>query len=206
MAISTDGNIEKDPSQLEPTIATAEIDAGAVTGAKLATNLTKQNTGTGKNLVLDQDGDGVALEIDTEATTAAKFGLHLKSGAGCIGARFQGANSSNEILDVQRTDSGTGNIIYAYRNLGSGDTNAPLVQIINDHASDDQHSLELQNDGSGESLKILNGSCDINGQTVKKMVIGTDSQTTEGALKWDSSNHKLQVYNGSAWETVTSST
>lgn len=42
---------------------------------------------------------------------------------------------------------------------------------------------------------------------LKGCVITTDANATDGALKWDSSANKLQVYNGSTslWETVSSS-
>ncbi len=35
-------------------------------------------------------------------------------------------------------------------------------------------------------------------------VVGAAVETTEGALKMDLSAHKLQVYSGTGWETVTS--
>ena len=48
---------------------------------------------------------------------------------------------------------------------------------------------------------------DINmdGNSIKNAVISTTGTTTEGAIRWDATNHKLQVYNGSSWETVSSS-
>lgn len=54
--------------------------------------------------------------------------------------------------------------------------------------------------GTEASPKALNNA------TLTKTKVASTARGTpqEGDLKWDAAAHKLQVYNGSAWETVTS--
>ena len=51
----------------------------------------------------------------------------------------------------------------------------------------------------------VGGDLDLNGNDIKNAVVSTTGTAVEGAIRWDSVNHKLQVYNGSSWETVSSS-
>lgn len=66
---------------------------------------------------------------------------------------------------------------------------------------------------NGQAINTVGGisfystSSSIQNGSLFKMKVTTDAKATpeEGDLKWDGTNHKLQVYNGSAWETVSSS-
>jgi len=51
------------------------------------------------------------------------------------------------------------------------------------------------------------GGYGLHSAILKYCQVGTVTKATpvEGDMRWDGTNHKLQVYNGSAWETVTSS-
>ena len=49
------------------------------------------------------------------------------------------------------------------------------------------------------------GTLNMKGNSIKNAVISTTGTAVEGAIRWDATNHKLQVYNGSSWETVSSS-
>jgi len=77
--------------------------------------------------------------------------------------------------------------------------------------------IKISADGTGADAITLDGkvtvsddltvgSNNITGK-LKTCTVTSDAKgtPTEGDLKWDSSNHKLQVYNGSSWETVSSS-
>lgn len=73
-------------------------------------------------------------------------------------------------------------------------------------SKDDGH-LDLDADTSID----MNAKVDLGGNHIwyalmDVMQITSSARGTpqEGDLKWDSTAHKLQVYNGSAWETVTS--
>jgi hypothetical protein len=55
-------------------------------------------------------------------------------------------------------------------------------------------------------IDITNAVLDLNGCDIKSAVISTTGSETEGGMRWNATSHKLEVYNGSAWETVTSST
>jgi hypothetical protein len=60
--------------------------------------------------------------------------------------------------------------------------------------------------GGTVEMTLSASALDLNDNVLQNAVISTTASATEGAIKWDSTNHKLLIYNGSAWETVTSST
>lgn len=49
----------------------------------------------------------------------------------------------------------TGNSLNVTRNLASTSTDAPVVSIVQDHASDDQTALRVQQDGTGSVVNFL---------------------------------------------------
>ena len=55
-----------------------------------------------------------------------------------------------------------------------------------------------------DSVLLKDGNVD--GASLKECNVTTDTPGTpaEGDMKWDGTAHKLQIYNGKAWETVTS--
>jgi len=77
--------------------------------------------------------------------------------------------------------------------------------------------LTISADGTGSDDITLDGTVTVNDDltvgnnnitgNLKTCTVTTDAKgtPTEGDLKWDSSAHKLQVYNGTSWETVSSS-
>ena len=56
------------------------------------------------------------------------------------------------------------------------------------------------------SANIMMANRNLDSGSLKTCKVTTDARETplEGDLKWDGTAHKLQVYNGTAWETVTS--
>jgi hypothetical protein len=115
-----------------------------------------RHDGTGYGLFIDENGDGIGMLIDTEATTAAKYGLIIQTGQGADALQL--SNSANYFTNLCKgTASATaGN--HFYRNLASGDTNSPLVFIEQDNASDDQIALKIQQDGANAGISIDHNS------------------------------------------------
>jgi hypothetical protein len=66
--------------------------------------------------------------------------------------------------------------------------------------------LELVGGADTPDIDITNAVLDLNGCDIKSAVISETGSATEGGMRWNATSHKLEVYNGSAWETVTSST
>lgn len=86
------------------------------------------NDGTGNGIFIDQNGDGISLNIDSESashnaiTVAAKYGLQI----------------------TQDISGGRG--IYLYRNLNEGGNN-PLLDLKDDHTAVTQPSARIVYDG-----------------------------------------------------------
>jgi len=112
------------------------------------------NTTTDAGLTIDQDGDGYGLYVDTEASTASKYGLLVETGQGADSVQLNYSGSYYTSLLKNPTSATAGN--YFYRDLASGDTNSPLVVIKQDNAGDDQNTLNIQQDGTGKALYIDN--------------------------------------------------
>lgn len=90
--------------------------------------MTVYNDGTGNGLYIDQNGDAIALNIDSESastnaiTVAAKYGIQV----------------------TQDISGGRG--IYIYRNMNEGGNN-PLLDICDDHTAVTQPSTRIVYDG-----------------------------------------------------------
>lgn len=56
------------------------------------------------------------------------------------------------------TTATTGNALRVIRNLTSTSTDAPVVDIVQDHASDDQTALRVQQDGTGDVAAFFDGA------------------------------------------------
>jgi hypothetical protein len=93
------------------------------------TDLVKfDNDGSSKSLVVQQANTGVAgLEFNRTATEQIQLLNNIADGDG-----------SN----------------WFYRNLDSGSTAGPVLFIEDDHASDDQEALQIQQDGTGDGAFV----------------------------------------------------
>ena len=60
-------------------------------------------------------------------------------------------------LDV-RQQTATGPTLYVYRNLASGSTDSALLSVVNDHASDDQATVSVRQDGTGDQAVFYDGA------------------------------------------------
>ena len=89
------------------------------------------NEGTGNGVFIDQNGNGTALEIDTETTTS--YGLYVNA----------------NVLT-------TGNGIYAYTNSPNFSSSGGFLRVIVENASASGNAANIRNDGSGDTLILDN--------------------------------------------------
>jgi len=101
--------------------------------------LTIENEGTGDGLNINQDGDGIGLNIDAEAATSK--------------AILWNQNASEQYGHMGDIDSTSGSNEFG-RNAPSTRTGGPVLQVKQDHASDDQDALKIQEDGSGDGIEV----------------------------------------------------
>ena len=114
-------------------------------------------------VLVDQDSNSVGLEVDSEATTLTNYGLSVTTGHGAIAAciTYGTANEGQFLAGLPNNSAYVGNFAF-YRNLTADSTDNAVVYIHQDHASDNQACLELQQDGSGYAL-IANGNVSVTG-------------------------------------------
>jgi hypothetical protein len=138
------------------------------TGTKCL-KITQDSTGNG--IYIDQNGNGIALNIDTEATTS-----------NTIVASATTITTGNIIACTDADALTTGSIIKLTSN--SSNTSARgLLDIHNDHASSTQaHCIKITQDGSGRGIDITSSGVGvvITGQaaSVSSMAITSSTQTT----------------------------
>lgn len=111
--------------------------------------ITTQNEGSGRSIFIDHNSlaSGKAFEIDTE--NANDYGFFLNQDGG------------KSQVSLGYTASGTGSNDF-YRNADSAATAAPVFSIRQDHVSDDQDALNIDQDGSGRPLYITKSADDFN--------------------------------------------
>ena len=111
---------------------------------------------------IDQDSDAIGLEIDSEATTAANYGLTVVTGAGAITAYFAHGEAANGecYLGLPPNDGAVGSFGFN-RNLAAASTDCPVMFILQEHGEDDQAVLVLKQDGTGAALIAGDGTNDV---------------------------------------------
>ena len=141
-----------------------------------------QNDGTGNGLQLDQNGNGTALNIDSEATSADSINIdavntsgivvdiNLSPGVASTAEVFNIANDSNCTGTLATfTNAGTGQGIYipqqgvlaadkhglfVYSNTAIVNSGSSLCRINVDNASTTTACIESINDGTGNGIYI----------------------------------------------------
>jgi hypothetical protein len=73
---------------------------------------------------------------------------------------WTGTNDFERNVSVLPTNT-TGNAFAVQRNLDSANTNAPMVALVQDNASDDQAALVVQQDGTGDILILYDGATEV---------------------------------------------
>ena len=173
-ATNLDGD-SKMVAMIRTEIATSDSNAGDDSGGSLsfrtkpeagsvAERMRIQSDGT---VLVDQDSDARGLEIDCEATNYNALYITGKYGI-----------SSNQDISV-------GYAGYFSRNIAEGGSH-PLVSMINDHSSNTQSTLFVQQDGAGFGISI-----DQNGNG---RAIYIDSEDTGGAAIEMYSKYGIQSF------------
>jgi len=113
--------------------------------------LSIQQDGSGYGINVDQNGDKVALNIASAATTAGNYAIQVISEGGAYAARFA-TDITNNLATFARAPGNAAGSNWIYRDLASADTGGPVVFIEQDNAGDDQDALAIQQDGSGYAI------------------------------------------------------
>ena len=117
--------------------------------------LTVQQDGTGDGVLIDQNGAGAGLSVDSEA------------GAGEDVLTLTNEETVTAQLGDPTQASGT---YHFWRNLASATTVSPVMKVMQTNAGDDQPALSVGNDGTGNGIYV-----DQNGNGVS---INIDSEAT----------------------------
>jgi hypothetical protein len=93
-------------------------------------------------LIVIQDGSGTAVYVEHNDTTSTNHGVEITR------------DSGNELTQlVRRRDNANGSNLF-YRDLGDADTNGPVVKVWQTNTGDTEHTLEIENDGTGSCLAL----------------------------------------------------
>ena len=138
-----------------------EITVANGTGAGVVLN---GNDSTSDNLIeLNQTVSRVALQINSSSTDEDEPGIHVDLDS--IGGRAFIATDATGSVRAALVDSRTSGVVttgpsaaaYFYRNRAAAQTAGPVVSIKQDHASDDQVALYIQQDASGVNALQVSG-------------------------------------------------
>ena len=121
------------------------ITRDSATGSAAVVSITQDNAGDYQPaLSIQQDGAGMGLYVAvTKDVTNGQCARFFNSG--------KGANTIITQLAGGYSALGTNRF---YRNLASADTTGPVVGIVQDNAGDNQATLKIQQDGTGNGLYI----------------------------------------------------
>ena len=136
------GSINNANIDASAAIASSKVDLSSIDGAVTIND--------GK-LLIDQDSDAAALDIDSEATTAANYGFRVVTGQGAIPARF--AYDANCVAQFALPSTTTATFDF-YRNYAAATTDGPVVRVYQDSATDDQDAVSIIQDCVGSGLKV----------------------------------------------------
>lgn len=134
-----------------------------------------QNTGIGNGIFLDQNGNGIALNIDSEATTAKVVQIYSPI-AQTQDQIFLGFDGLAQYTGINRGYGKLG--LQIYRNLASASTSDRLVSFINANAGDDQEVMRIQQDAPATGLFL-----DQNGDGIALNIDSEGTTTSISALK-----------------------
>jgi len=131
-----------------------------------------QQDGTGTGIFIDQNGNGTALNIDSEATTATTVQINSQVTTVDVINIDAGSITQGNILDIPDCAALTTGRIARFRTNSSGFTGT-AVDIIVDNASASGRALQVVNDGTGNGVLL-----DQNGNGV---ALNIDSEATTAA-------------------------
>ena len=209
IALSALGDITANLSASHiPNLATSKITSGTFADALIASSnvtqhqgditslgtLTALTGGTG-DLVWDTNGlvvDSSANKVGIGHATPGHR-LHVASPPDDAGDYAIYAEEGNDqyVALVNRHSANRRTALF-YRNVHADNTAQPMVEMHNDHASDDQTVLKITQDGSGHALTATGGNVGIGTTTP---VSALDLNT--GALSFANTNTQLKMSGGS---------
>lgn len=138
-------------------------DSVAATLTNKTLDSTNISTLTAKNPPIDADSvvivDSAAANV-FKAVTYTNVKAFLKTYFDTIYGLLAAANTwtANNAFNSTAT---SGSALSVTRNLASASTDAPVVSIVQDHASDDQIGLRVQQDGSGKVFAMFDGATEV---------------------------------------------
>lgn len=134
-----------------------------------------QNDGTGRGIFIDQNGNGVALNIDSEATSNRVISIASESTGSTI---YLNQNSNGRSIEIDTEATTQGGILLLGDAIRTGTGSGSLLFVRQDHASSTGDAYHIQNDGTGRAMKI-----DQNGDGTS-LVIDSEA-TTQPAINID---------------------
>jgi len=156
------------------------------------------------------DGTAASLNIGGVAATATALadartigGVSFDGTANITVESATGSFAITEKLTVEGATitqtTTTGNTGWFYRNLASASTNSPVMFIENDNAGDDQPALTIQQDGTGNGIKIdQNGNgiaLEIDSESASHAMLINSASTGDYAVSIETSKFGLEVKN-----------
>ena len=163
LGAATNGQLPIGSTGNDPVLAgiTGTADQITVTnGAGSITLSLPQNIDTAadiefQSLLIDQDTNAVALEIDSEATTATNYGLKCVTGAGAWAAYISYGDANNGAAYLGCNPNGSAGASFNFtRNLAAASTDCAVLRVANSNAGDDQACVEIDQDADGYGLDI----------------------------------------------------
>ena len=100
-------------------------------------------------------GSDFVLVARTDAGAYLSSPLLIKRSTGNVG--IGGVSIPGAVLHVRQSTT-SGPTLYVYRNLASGSTDSALLSVVNDHASDDQATVSVRQDGTGDQAVFYDGA------------------------------------------------
>ena len=111
------------------------------------------NAGAGNGLYIDQKGNGIGLNIDSEATTRNIVTLSKLAGNTGIGIDLKTTDSLQSVQFLRSDASGDGTNLIS-RNIASTGTAGAIFKVTQAHATDDQPTAYLLDNGVGNTLRL----------------------------------------------------
>lgn len=107
--------------------------------------------------IADTDVFGYVTTATLVKTAWSNIKAVLKTYFDTVYGLLATANTWTQNQTVASTET-TGNALRVIRDLAAASTNAPVVDVVQDNAGDDQVTLRIQQDGTGAIVEIYDGA------------------------------------------------
>lgn len=149
----------------------------------------------GTAIKIDQNGDAIGLDIDSEGTTASMYALNVVADQGAQPA-FLATDSTNDYYKKKQPNSSDG-ANYFYRSKAAADTAGPVIKIKQNHASDDQEAVEIIQNGDNSGILITTVTA--KGAPLELTPQAAPPATAREGMIYMDTDHHLYVHNGTTW-------